>query len=495
MRVVGLIALLTVFILGAWFRIEGVINGSFAFTYDVGRDLLAVGDIVHLGKIPLIGQTTGLPGLFYGPWWYYILTPPFIMSSGNPVGMALFMGLIGITTFFLGFRLGKSIGGVVLGIIFTSFMALFPTMIAVSSQIWNPNLIPLFIILFMYCLHSFFSSLREKQVVSGLHLLLFGILLGLILDSEVVFGLLFLVGVVASMIILLRKRFQLKNYLLIALGFLIILSPRIAFDLRHNFLMTNTLLVFIKKTLFSHGSGASFMPFNSLRALYGLWVDTVSMGNVFLGFALLVLAILGLILIYKKLKMEEKFFLLINSIILLIFLVGLSFFPGDIWGHYIVGLPVLYLFILSIVVSGVWQNFKRIKFFVIAAVIACLIWPVLSAGRYKNSLPVGDASYYRNQLAVVDYVYKQVNGQEFNYVLYTPPVHDYTYRYLFSWYGKKQYGYVPKTEKASLFFLIIEPDYQYPFRLTNWLEVRKDDGKIIKQEKEKSGIIIQTRIH
>ena len=82
--------LLYFFILvGAFLRLQGVFTNSFAFTYDVGRDMLALSAIVHLHKIPLIGATTGLPGIFYGPWWYYMLTPFFIIFSGSPQGIAL----------------------------------------------------------------------------------------------------------------------------------------------------------------------------------------------------------------------------------------------------------------------------------------------------------------------------------------------------------------------------------------------------------------------
>ncbi len=492
-------ALLIVFILGAWFRIEGVISKSFAFTYDVGRDLLAVGDIVHLGKIPLIGPTTGLPGLFYGPWWYFILTPVFILASGNPVGIAFFMSISGMVTVLLGFKIGKSIGGVVLSIVFASLLSLSPVMVAVASQIWSPNLIPLFIVFFMYCLHFIFVSLERKKSVRGVYLFFLGLLLGLILDSEIVFGLLFSIGVIVSIIIALGKRLKLKDYSFFILGFFVIISPRIIFDLRHNFLMTNSLLSFIVNTFsFAHGSQRSFVPVNSFMALYNLWKDTASAGNVFLGFVLLLLVTFGLVLFYKKMKKEEKFFLKTHLIILLTFLIGLSFFPGDIWGHYIVGIPVLYIFILSIAVSKALQNLKKIRFFIAFALIIYLMLhvnPIQTISRYQKPLWEGDASLYRNQLAVVDNIYKQANGKDFNYVLYTPPVYDYSYKYIFSWYGKERYGYLPKKEKASLFFLIMEPDYQYPFRLTNWLEVRKNDGKIIKEEIGKGGIRIQTRIH
>ncbi|OGH24754.1 MAG: hypothetical protein A3B47_00460 [Candidatus Levybacteria bacterium RIFCSPLOWO2_01_FULL_39_24] len=492
-----LLILYLIIFVGLFLRVQGIFTNSFAFTYDVGRDMLAVSDIVHLGKILLIGQTTGLPGLFYGPWWYYILIPPFVLASGDPAGVALFIALSGAVTVLLGFKLGKGIGGTVLGLVFASFLSFSPVMVGLTSQIWNPNLIPLFIIIFMYCLHRIFVFLEKKKGIGVAYLLFLGLLLGLILDLEVVFGLLFLVGAIISIILFLGKRIKLKDYLFIILGFFIIMFPRIVFELRHNFLMTNALMSFVGNTLSSsNGSQSSFAPVNSFIRLYGLWTDTISMGNVFWGFVLLFLLAFGLISLHKKMEKEKKFFLLINLIILTTFLIGLSFFPGAIWSHYIVGIPVLYIFILSIAVSKL-LHLKKTRFIIVLAfviLLASYVNPIRIISEYQKPLWEGDASVYRNQLVIVDYIYKEAQGKEFKYVVYTPPVHDYTYKYLFKWYGLNKYNYLPSSNSRLAYF-ILEPDLQYPSRLTDWLRLREKDGRIIKAEKFKSGIIVQTRIH
>jgi hypothetical protein len=56
--------------------------------------------IIKIHKLSLIGSTTRLPGLFYGPWWYYFLIPPFLLSGGNPQGIVLFMGFVGFPPVF-----------------------------------------------------------------------------------------------------------------------------------------------------------------------------------------------------------------------------------------------------------------------------------------------------------------------------------------------------------------------------------------------------------
>lgn len=483
---------------GLFLRAQGIFTNSFAFTYDVGRDMLAVNDIIHLDKIPLIGQTTGLPGLFYGPWWYYILTIPFILVSGNPAGIVFFIAISGIATVLIGYKLGKNIGGASLGLLFASFLSFSPVMIGLTSQIWNPNLIPLFVVLLMYCLHFTYASLEEKKALGVAYPLFLGILLGIILDSEVVFGLLFLVGAIISIIIILDKKFKLNDYLFFILGFFIILSPRIIFEFRHNFLMINSLLSFVENSfLSSHGNQAIFRPINSVSSLFGLWLETVSNGNLTTGIILIIFTTFSLIYFHKKIGKEEGLFLRICLIITATFLIGLSVFPAAIWSHYIVGIPVIYIFFLSMAILKVLQNLKKMKLIIISLVVVCLasfVNPVGIMDAYRKPLWEGDASVYRNQLAVVDYVYKEAKGKDFKYVVYTPPVHDYTYRYLFKWYGQNKYNYLP-SNSSRLAYFILEPDSQYPSRLTDWLKLREKDGQIIRTEKFKSGIVVQTRIH
>src|SRR5947208_1108732 len=85
-----------IILLGSWLRLSGIFSNSFAFTYDVGRDMLEIRNIVVNHHLTLIGQTTGIQGIFYGPWWYYILVVPFTLSGGNPQGIAFFIALTGI---------------------------------------------------------------------------------------------------------------------------------------------------------------------------------------------------------------------------------------------------------------------------------------------------------------------------------------------------------------------------------------------------------------
>lgn len=99
-----------------------------------------------------------------------------------------------------------------------------------------------------------------------------------------------------------------------------------------------------------------------------------------------------------------------------------------------------------------------------------------------------DPSSFRNEIAAIDYVYSYAKGQNFKVYTYLPSVYDYPYQYLFWWYGRKIYGYLPayyayasgkpkyisnkekfsaaeeelkKRQNSNLVFLIKEPNHNY----------------------------------
>lgn len=488
-----LLILYLIVLLGSFLRLQGVFTNSFAFTYDVGRDMLALWDIVYFHKITLIGATTGLPGIFYGPWWYFLLTPFFIIFSGNPQGIALTMGLIGTASIIPGYFLGKRLGGKFLGLAIAGLISISPNLISLAAQIWNPNIAPFFVILILLLLSRIYLS--DKKEKSKYYFLL-GFLLAFNADLEIVFGLLLSIGIVLSLIFTLKRKISLKNIVFLVSGGIVVLSPRIFFELRHQFLMTKSLFGF-----FAKGGGG-----NQASSLAELFTNRVSImldqvnsslagGNELIGILILLLISLTLLFVYRKVDVLTKNFINTSVIVIFVFLFGTIFFSHDIWPHYLVGLPVFYilLFSISLYLLSKKLSSNLVPGLILFFVIVLNLNPVKLIQDLSKPLWQGDAAVYRNQLAIIDYVYKESNGKAFKYVAYTPPVYDYTYRYLFMWRGQQKYHYLPSAQ-SSIAYFILEPDYQYPSRLLEWLRLREGDGKIIKSEKLSSGIIVQTRL-
>ncbi len=485
-----------ILLIGIYSRVRLIFDKTFPFTYDIGRDLLALDNIVHKFDVPLIGPTTGLPGLFYGPWWYYSLVPAFIVGGGSPQIMNFFMGLTGIAVIGVGFYIGKKISGKGFGLLFAAFLAFSPSLIAAATQIWNPNIAPLYLIFIFLIL---FLLDRDKKKISikreYIYLILLGILAGLNIDSEVVYGLI----LSFALFIFLGFSFCKKNvvkYLLFGIGIFITFAPRIFFELRHNFIMTRTIFTL-------HHDGGSGVISNipqefmkSLTALYQLWELTIGIHSFMAG--ILALGVIVVVIFYMRTYSRSHRLLLNYSLFtIVVYLFTLSLFQGDIWGHYIVGVPLFYLFVLATACWSLWKNKKLLPVGVIIFffILMSQIDPIAIYNYYTKSHPPGNASLYKNQEEVIEYVYQEAHGKKFNEIVYTPPVHDYTYQYLFRWLGEKKYHYSPSSAKETLFFVIFEPDPGYEDRLTDWLKERENDGKIIKQRIFPSGITVQTRLH
>lgn len=486
---------LVILAIGSWLRFSGIMSNSFAFTYDVGRDMLAVENIVVNHVVTLIGQTTGVEGIFYGPWWYFMLVVPFLISSGNPQGIAFFMGIIGIITILLGFVVGKKIGGVFLGIIVAALISFSSVLVSLSSQIWNPNSIPFFVLLVFLILYVISFDGKHKTFKTK-YLFFLGGLLGIIIDMEIVFGILFFLGISISLILIFRKYLRIKEIFFFVLGILLIFSPRIIFEFRHEFLMTKTLIGIFSNEYVSSGHFLISEIFSGkIVPLFNLWTATLAGGDSRVGSILITFTFLSLMFLYKKTSIIERAFIKTILIVISTFLIGIIFFDQAIWSHYLVGLPILYILLVSIMINAVGIVLKRT--WIIFITLFVLFWIILNPmqvlGDMNKPSWEGNAAVYRNQVAVVDYVYNDARGRDFKYIVYTPAVHDYSYRYLFSWYGKKKFGYVPVQKSAGLFYVILEPDHDLPFRLKGWLRDREDDGAVQKEKIVKGGIIVQTR--
>src|SRR3990167_10509215 len=93
------------FILGAAFALRTYRTADFlGFWYDQGRDALVIWDLWHKGKFFLIGPTTGIEGIFLGPFYYYLIAPFYLLGRGDPVFPAVGLGLITTAAVFLIYR-------------------------------------------------------------------------------------------------------------------------------------------------------------------------------------------------------------------------------------------------------------------------------------------------------------------------------------------------------------------------------------------------------
>src|SRR6266568_4013739 len=106
---------LFILILAAFLRLY-MIGYYMTFLGDEGRDVLVVYNILH-GHLTLLGPTSSVGGFFLGPIYYYFMAPFLWAFNYNPVGPAVMIGLLGVATVWLVYKVTREFFGVTAGLV------------------------------------------------------------------------------------------------------------------------------------------------------------------------------------------------------------------------------------------------------------------------------------------------------------------------------------------------------------------------------------------
>ncbi len=227
------------------------IQDYMTFLGDEGRDVLVVYNILH-GHLTLLGPTASVGGFFLGPIYYYFMAPFLLIFNYNPVGPAVMVALFGITTVWLVYKIGSEFFNSRVGFIAAFLYSISPIVIAYSRSSWNPNIMPFFSLLTLYVLYKALEKNSIKLFI------LCGILLGITMQLHYLATFLgiIIIAYVLSTRILLVSFMQgvsllktvgkiIKDFFFIFSGFIVGLSPFLAFEARHDFTNTRSIINFI----------------------------------------------------------------------------------------------------------------------------------------------------------------------------------------------------------------------------------------------------------
>jgi hypothetical protein len=297
---------------------------------------------------------------------------------------------------------------------------------------------------------------------------------------------------------------NLKVLITSILTFVIPFIPQIIFELRHSFLQTKSLILYFQGENQTLMGKLPILPRinDRLFNFFDLFKQSIFISNAHVALLILLVTIIALVILFKT---KAVFVILLN---LIVSLMGFIFlFSPELKSWYVRGLPVAYCLLVAIVFDLVLEKFKKLK--VVIFVILILIFfantnPLSRTKHIFSGYPEGNPGTFKNQVLAVDWIYKDAKGEDFNVYVYTPPIYDFQYQYLFWWYGKKTYHYEPyeysylpdkkdyikykdlyfpkeyKNKKSPrLFYLIIEPDEQKE-RILGWLAYFKESHTLSK---------------
>lgn len=466
------VIILVLLLIGILYRLMLTANGNFLFNMDNARDMVDVREMVVLSKLRLIGPTSAIEGLFNGPFWYYLLAIPFVFTGGDPYASILMeIALWAIGGFFL-LKLVSRWGEWLIFPIGAVWIA-SNYIVLTNLYAFNPNPVTLLIPLFVYLLVEY---LEKKKAIYGIYV---WILAGLFFNFEMNFGIFMPIIILASLIFTGNTGFlRLKWFWVGVATFIVILLPQVIFDLKHQFIMSKALLRHL-----SESSGTSLNIAKRFQIISESFYNTFqpTLMNHQLFTRIILVAFIPVIYWFLKTKKKE------TSVTVSLFLIFIPFLgylilpvtvnPWHLGGEMAVSLILVAYLLKQLMLKG-WG--KLVSFLLVALIVFFSLSNIINFFIKDFQKPSTDPSLYKNEIAAVDYVYQKSKGQNFKVYTYLPSVYDYPYQYLFWWYGKNKYGYIPleyvyspnkpiyipsqnkfqgeKGNFSGLVFLIKEPD-------------------------------------
>ncbi|MCL4416440.1 MAG: glycosyltransferase family 39 protein, partial [Actinobacteria bacterium] len=201
-----LLILFNIFLASRW-----IIDGNLFFHTDIARDFLLMEDIINNKHFTLIGPRSGaIPGLFHGPLWLYLNLSAFLIGNGNPVYVGWFWVILYIASLLIIYYVGKKLFGEEEGIL--SALLLSSVTILNVRSLFNPYGALLLSPLFFYFFICYLNNQKIKTLILSL------LILGLIIQFQMAFGVPILFLVLIYLIYYLFKKKKLSHLISLSKG-------------------------------------------------------------------------------------------------------------------------------------------------------------------------------------------------------------------------------------------------------------------------------------
>lgn len=459
--------------------------------------MMAVKGILYDHHLTLIGPSTSLRGVFQGPLWYYLLAISTGIFDGDPWGGIVLMVGISILVLLIVYFWMKKFFGEKAAIVTLFLFAVSPEAVAAATYAWNPHPMWLLVVLYIFSFYGL-VGLKNKRF----NLLVWPVI-ALMFHFQTALAVFMLAASFVFLAVFNRKIFIQKNFFYGVIITLILFAPQVLFELRHDFLMTKSILrIFLGQDqgLFVGGENRDYFNLvkNNISLFYYNFSTSFLRDGYLKDFPKLALVIIvGCLIFQKKFQLfSKKEWNFISITVRLIGIVAIfSFlypFPLRYW--FLTGFQTMYVVIFGLMLSKISKwTIGRIFFLVFVSLMLFYSTEKLYT-LYIHPPNDGGMAKIKGKIEAIDYIYQDAKGKPFGLLVFTPPVYTYAYGYLVWWYGQKKYDYAPYQEKKGTFYLWIETDPSKPWSYKGWLETVVKAGEPVEAVELPSGFIIQKYI-
>lgn len=483
--------------------LHSILSGMLPFGYDPARDLLLAQD--NLRKPTLLGPPGGIPGIFYGPYWIWLLSVGLIFSR-DPRFIAILILVIPYFILFIGLllKLSKIIGKRNCILLWLLFFFSYPDYI---NDLWHPHLAPIILLGEIYLLVDTEYSKGNKK--NYLRILLAGILSGLVVNFHLSFGSAVLLGSIAyflfDFIISIlsnppKWKFLVLNRLIISIVFLsgifIVFLPSLIFEFRHGFHQMQAAVKAVTDSVIYNTSSVGQVGLNKnqiLSKFFGLPSYILQISNSFVIILFLTSVVSIVYKLYRKsfqlIEAEKKLLIFLTSTSFIILLVYLTS-KNPIWSYHFIGTEIIILLFIGWITSKI----SLFRWCLSVWVVVLLFSNLLSFIKSLGSNPYTVSSLATKKY-IVEKIYQDSEDKPFSVFAYSPSLYTFDYDYLFRWLGREKYQQEPQNDvsRAEFVYLII-PQTQ-PEILEDFIHYRTNPKqyKTVREWKIDDGTIILKR--
>ncbi|MBS3175090.1 glycosyltransferase family 39 protein [Candidatus Woesearchaeota archaeon] len=399
-----------------------ILEGDMFRDFEIAENIID-GQIKYTG---VSGINQAIHQQSFGPIMYYILAI-LIYLFKSPIAPAVFVAILNSIAVLITYKFCKDYFNKRIGVIASFLYAVNPWSVYISHFHWNPNYLPVFSVLFFYFLFGFI--IKKKNYCLILASLILGIMLNFHLTA------LFFIPIAILLILVFRRKINIKTTIYSILTFLIPFLPYIYFNLKNNISLLAPILYGVSSraysglfTGFTESFGIPIMLATNYLGSYVYGSSNIFLNPIikylFFSLTIVLVILIFLSLFYLIIKLKNSKFDLKNNLNIWILLIFLSLFPllyflrlKDVSPHYFFLIYPLQFIMIALFLDFLIIRYSKFRKVINYAIIVIIIFQVINIFllfNYVNqngSTQMGEFSIpYKHKIEILNYI-KQSSGE------------------------------------------------------------------------------------
>lgn len=511
--------LLAIFVIAIVLRWWYLPHNAISFAYDQARDAFLIQEMLH-GNLKILGPSvSGVPGLYHGVLYYYVIALPYLFAKGNPTIVAYFLSFVSSLGVFAVFYLTKILTKDKVPALIASLIFAFSFESSQYANLMtNASMGAWFVPVFYIGLYLWLTKPNDRKgrrtnldFVYRISPVITGVALGFSIQSEI--ALAYHIVPLAIWMFVFIHRIKREDFVSFAISFLISVSTMIVSELKFGFmgvkgityLLTGQDEIVQSKTIIDYIT--TLLSQSGKTFAYSLFPQNLVFGSL-VGFLVIIFSLISNSHNIKKESLTWELFL---SSGIFAYAAALPF-GGWNMRHILVGVAPLFAAFLGIFL---WKYLGKSKYVLLAVLFVILstnLAMILKENKNGQTIfPLQVDLTLDREIAAVEYTYKASDGQPFSISSLTSPLFVNTlWSYIYNWYGYSKYDYLPSwfgqdqvgqlgnnlefaSSNVSKHFFIIEPTYGIPELYVRYARGDQEAMSKLVDEKEFGQIIVQER--